>query len=103
MPCNSDYMNPTEKERQLQETAKLYAYALRSVGLRVPRAVSKAAVNSYCGVDFVVNLCDLIRNMNQVELERVVYNGHSRESRRLADWWEVHERADEARKKKETT
>jgi hypothetical protein len=82
----------TEKERQLQETAKLYAYALRALGLPVQRVISDVAANSHCKVDFGISLYVLILNMNQEKLERVVY-GDSRESRQLADWWTVNERA----------
>ena len=97
MPCRSDYMEPTHKERLLQETAVLYAYALNELGEKVPDTVHQAATDQYCRVDFVPELCRLIRNMSGDECDRIVYNPRSKISRSLADWWEKHEEADRKR------
>lgn len=102
MPCRSDYMEPTHKERLLQETAVLYAYALNELGEEVPDTVHQAATDQYCRVDFVPELCRLIRNMTEDECDRIVYNPRSKISRKLADWWEKHEEADRKRTAKES-
>ena len=101
MPCRSDYMEPTQKERLLQETAVLYAYALDALGEEVPDTVHQAATDQYCRVDFVPELCRLIRNMTADKCDRIVYNPRSKISRKLADWWEKHEEADRKRQAKE--
>lgn len=97
MPCRSDYMEPTHKERLLQETALLFAYAIDALGEEVPDSVHQAAADQYCRVDFVPELCQLIRNMTEDECDRIVYNPRSKISRSLADWWETHEEADRKR------
>ena len=101
MPCRSDYMEPTRKEQLLQETAVLYAYALNELGEEVPDTVHQAATDQYCRVDFVPDLCRLIRNMSGDECDRIVYIPRSKISRSLADWWETHEEADRKRNTKE--
>jgi len=97
MPCRSDYMEPTHKERLLRETAVLFAYALNELGEEVPDSVHQAAADQYCRVDFVPELCQLIRNMTEDECDRIVYNPRSKIARSLADWWETHEEADRKR------
>jgi hypothetical protein len=90
-------MEPTHKERLLRETAIFYAYALDALGEEVPDTVYQAASDQYCRVDFVPDLCKLIRNMTEDERDRIVYNPRSKISRGFADWWEEHEEADRKR------
>lgn len=97
MPCRSDYMEPTHKERLLQETAVLFAYALNELGEEVPDSVHQAALDQYCRRDYVPDLCRLVSEMTEDELNRVVYNPRSKISRKLADWWETHQEADRRR------
>lgn len=97
MPCRSDYMEPNQRERLLQETAQLYGYLLVETNQRVPGPVADAANNLYCATDFVSHLCAAIRSMDSDTLKRVVYNPYCKTSRRLADWWERHEEADRQR------
>lgn len=97
MPCRSDYLEPTQRERLLQNTAQLYAYVLAETGQRVPDRVQAAAGDSYCSDDYVSHLCDQLTHMNVDTRHRVVYNAHDRTARRLADWWEEHQAADHRR------
>lgn len=101
MPCRSDYMEPTHKERLLQETAILLGYVLEETGQPVPRPVHAASKDIYCKTDLVPHLCTAIRNMDDETFKRVVYNPYNKESRQLADWWEKHEEADRKRNTKE--
>lgn len=101
MPCRSDYMEPTDKERRLQETAQLLGYVLVETDQPVPGPVADAANNQYCTTDLVPDLCAAIRAMDAETLERVVYNARDRRARRLADWWEEHEAADRLRAENE--
>ena len=99
MPCQSDYLNPTERERELQRTAKLLIYVLKQQGEKVEKGdlIHTAAKDMYCKVDLVPNLCAAIRFMSDEEKERIMYNAHSSWSRDLANWWERHDMEDRKR------
>jgi hypothetical protein len=99
MPCNSDYLEPNAREAKLQLTAILYKYALKKMKLKAPANVTTAARDIYCTFDFVPDLCDLITKMDSVERRKVVYNPYDKTARKLADWWEEHQRADRERTK----
>lgn len=112
MPCNSDHLNPNLREKQLQETAICFLYLLTELdkrGLFGPvleklPLVEKAAKDIYCKADFVADLCKVLRNISQNRpnlFKEIVFNGANRQSRRLADWWEEHQRADKAREDNE--
>lgn len=101
MPCRSDYLEPNQREQLLQETAQLYAYALHEAGDSVPQRVSQAARDIYCSDDYVSHLCDYLTRMPIDVRHRIVYNAYDPESRRLADWWERHQLADQQRQARE--
>lgn len=103
MPCRSDYMEPTQRERLLRETAQLYAYVLVETGERVPERVTQAANDAYCRTDYVSHLCEQLTQMDVDTRHRVVYNAHDKTARRLADWWEEHQAADRQRLAREQT
>jgi hypothetical protein len=94
-------MEPTHKERLLQETALLLAYALDALGEEVLDSVHQAASDQYCRRDYVPDLCKLISEMTDDERKRIVYNPYSKTSRSLADWWEKHQEADRKQHEKE--
>lgn len=102
MGCNSDYMNPTGKEKQLRETAELYAYALRAkhgedADYQMPVKVLEALSTPYTSVDVTSELCEFLRKQDLATFESIVYNARNKDSRRLAQWWEDHEAADRKR------
>jgi hypothetical protein len=99
MPCRSDYMEPTGKERRLQETAQLLIYVRKNTktGVKVDGKLQRAANDIYCTKDYVPELCETLRSLPTEDFERVVYNARDPMSRKLADWWEEHEAADQKR------
>lgn len=99
MPCKSDYMNPTTKEKELKETAQLLIYVNNQCGISSPKELVIASQNDYCSDDYVPELCRMLKSMSEEGIERIVYNARDPQSRRLADWWEKHKAADEAREK----
>lgn len=98
MPCNSDYLDPNQLERELQRTAKLIVYVHVLRNTLPPVWVVKQARERYADRDDLVPmLCELIKSMSPVERELIVYDAHDPESRDLANWWEAHQAADAAR------
>jgi hypothetical protein len=102
MACNSDDLRPTPQQRKLQHAAQLLAYVQEQTVGKVEKWVKKIAEDHYANSSKAFTaLCDLLTAMKPEELEMIVYNAHSRMSRRLADWWEDHQAADNERKRRE--
>ena len=101
MPCDSSYMEPNGKEKELQRTAYLLTFVYSQLEQEIPVYMVDTAKNQYARADFVADLCAKIQSLGEEDFERIVYNGRSKISRNLADWWERHEEADRAREAKE--
>lgn len=101
MPCNSDYMEPTQAEINSKITAQNLIYVYRCLGNKVPGKYIEAAKHFYGDVsnlnNMVVELCAIIRGLTSTQLNEIVYDGRKKESRQLADWWEEHDAADRKR------
>lgn len=102
MGCRCDYMESTNDEKFRKKTHELLAYVLRSKGLPVPDKVKKAANDYYGNGGYSSNevtnkLCALIRSLTTDEMAEIVYDGRDTEARKLADWWDDHEKADKIR------
>ncbi len=96
MPCSSEHLEPTAKERYRQRTARLYIYAWTEMGMGpVLPEVYAASNDPYCTADYTNMLCALIgAAMSKPEQDRIVYNARDPRARDLADWWEAHEQLD---------
>lgn len=101
MPCNSDYLNPTHRERELRRAAKLMVYTTDKLGQVVPQWLQDVADDIYAKTDVVPELCEQLKGLTPEELEGVVYDAHAPEARDLADWWEEHLAADSKRERSE--
>lgn len=101
MPCNSGYLNPSERERELQRAAKLLIYVYDILGVTVNNQLQKTADDIYATRDYVPSLCHEIRSMNKENFNRIVYDARNPLSRDLADWWERHEAEDTKRERAE--
>lgn len=101
MPCNSDYLNPTDREYELQRAAGLLIYVRNKLGIRITEKLRRAADDIYCRNDYVAALCGTLRKLSPEETETIVYDAHDPKSRDLANWWEEHQRADRVREKQE--
>lgn len=106
MPCNCDYMEPNKKEENSKEIAEhlVFINSIRSE-LILPEYIQEAANNIYGDVknlnNMTILLCQILSNMSEDQLDIIVYNSKNKKSRRLADWWETHQEADEYRRKHE--
>lgn len=105
MPCNSDYLAPNQKEKNSQEVAQHLVYLSKNITLHLDSSVIKAAKDSYGNSEklnqMVFDLCNICRSLTKEERDKYIYNGHNKDARALANWWDKHLEADEAREYKE--
>lgn len=102
MPCNSEYLDPTHRERELRRAAQLAIYVLSELKKPVPGWVIEASKDIYCDNDDTVPyLCGLCKSLTVAEEAKIIYNAYSKTSRELADWWEEHLEADRRREQAE--
>lgn len=106
MPCKTEEPSPIQQEGQLVGELLLYVYCM--LGIK-PSTTSIAISKEYFAKtsdvhSAVEELCTLLRNLNNTcieDYEKVVYDAKSKNSRRLADWWEKHQEMDARRMEQE--
>jgi len=102
MGCNSDYLEPTYREKELQRAAKLLVYVREKLGQKPEAWVVKEADRIYAKDErSVTELCAALKAMDSKQLDALVYNARDKSARGLADWWEEHQAADAEREKQE--
>lgn len=102
MPCNSDYMRPSDGELALMQTAKLLVYLYGKLNRKPAGWVLKEADNDYAQDERLVPLlCGLVASLKPEQINEFVYDARSAGARQLADWWEIHLAADAERKREE--
>ena len=98
MPCNCDHMEATQHEVESKTVASLLKHVLAHQSKEIPEAIRKAANNYYGDIkrvhEFTAQLCGLCGVMDNAEAEAIIYNGHDKNSRKLATWWEAHQNFD---------
>lgn len=97
MPCDSRYLDQTEREKELQRAAKLLVYVRGKIGKPIDELLSQTAAAYYASVDYVPELCGELCSLSKTQVDEIVYNARDKNSRDLADWWERHESADRQR------
>ena len=104
MPCDSSYMAPTQVELECRQNAKFICFIYNKLGWGNPYyGIIKDSKNIYCsnrGLE--IELCGILGNLTDDEINRVIYDARDKMSRRLADWWEAHVEKDKKRESKET-
>ena len=105
MPCNSDYLAPTSREKGLQLAAQLFVYFKQKLKEPVGGALQASALDQYCNDDtWTPMLCGRLRDLQRkhpLKFNTIVYNARDPMSRKLATWWEEHLKADAQREAKE--
>jgi len=101
MACNSDYLSPTERERKLQEAAKLLIFVCEKLSITISPDLRETAKNMYATQDYIPQLCAVIKQMSADQLDAIVYNARDKTSRKLANFWEEHQAADKKRELEE--
>ena len=107
MPCNGDYLDPTNIEEEAKRVANLILYVNSFSNEKTPVWIRECAENYYSGHgnklardvidELVSHLCDKITNMTDSKRNKIIYNSRNKVSRDLASWWEEHQEADRLR------
>lgn len=105
MPCKSDYLNPSNYEKDCKEIASHIVFISDKLNIEVEEKYREASEDIYGRTSegpldinaATIHLCSLIKDMDQPQLNSVVYNARDKRSRKLADWWETHVEADKKR------
>lgn len=104
MPCNSDYLEPTGKEKQLRRVAQMYDWLLKQLEEDVPSKVHATATNQYASDDYTADLCARLTELEEQEFvnrfQTIMY-APNKMARELATWWEEHQEADRKRLEEE--
>jgi len=108
MGCNSEYMNPTQKEANSKHVASLLVYVQEQLDGNAVQEYSAAANSIYGNIhlldEMTAELCHalkLVVDGDEETYNRIVYDAKNPMSRKLADWWEQHVEADLKRKARE--
>lgn len=98
MPCYEPTASRTDV--QAQRTAKAIVILCSKLGLEPPKQIealkmtdSRYFNGSHCN-DLTSYLCGAMKLLTVDQLEQIVYNGHDKDSRFLADWWDEHQEND---------
>ena len=102
MPCQSyESPSPSEYDKSITETVKNLIYAQNQLGVIISNSLTEAYSKSYFdkaeGDKWTKKLCELLTGLSKKKRDELVYNPKSAKSRRLADWWEEHQRQDKER------
>lgn len=103
MPCNSDHMAPTERERARKHAATLLIFVRNETGTPVEPWVLEDSNGAYPLDDrSYVELCRTLREMEPSDRDLLLYkDAHNRMRRDLATWWEEHLEDDRRREEHE--
>lgn len=101
MPCQCDYIKPTEREAEAHKVCYLLRYAMRELSLDIPSDIVSDSAKVYGNTDKLdartAQLCKLLTEMSDRDRMRIVWNGRHRLARELATWWDFHREADRRR------
>ncbi len=101
MACRQDpYPPDVEEAKSVGELIEIFC---KKTGQEVPVMAKLAKRYSAERGDnntLTADLCGRIAKLSKRQLEQVVYDAHSADSRKLADWWEEHQKEDAASVKK---
>lgn len=108
MPCDASYMEPTQREKNSKLVARLLIYVLDFLqpdqsDERVDMLnIAQSQYGDPGRLDeLTARLCSLCHEMSDDQKNSIIYNGHSPNARRLADWWDEHQEADRQRVERE--
>jgi hypothetical protein len=98
-------MEPSYPEIFSKEVCTHLVYVLKKLRKRVPVKVRKGAESYYGNPGILGQAIERLKNeikaMTTKQIESIVYNAHSKESRALAAWYEEELEGDRRKKSKE--
>ena len=103
MACRGPSDSECRREDAVSAVAKHIVYLYTELGhpTRIPAYVKEAAKNAWNHMDkfdeMTAFLCETIQTESVHDVHAIMYNGRKAKSRALADWWEAHQKLDEAR------
>jgi hypothetical protein len=93
-------MEQDKLEQHIQHTAQLVKFVKSK--LKVPLTKEEKELDTYYPdrrkADFITStLCSLIKGMTSDQQEQILWDAKNATSRKLADWWDEHLKADRKR------
>ena len=92
MPCDCSHLEPSYDEIQSKKVCKLICFLFEKTGDEIKDWIKDAADDYYGNPTRLLAaesiLYNKVVNLNEDELDLYVYNGRSKTSRMLADWYE---------------
>ena len=88
---------PDPRPARLKRMGKMAAYLLTELHETVPVWIIKVerGEGKVADLDKLAQfMCARLQALAPLEMETIVYDAHVQIARRLADWWEAHQRAD---------
>ena len=102
MPCNSDHLNATDREVELQRAARLLVYVKERLGEKPEKWMIEQANKSWADDErSVIELCAALNAMTKKQRDTIIYNARDKVARDLADWWEEHQKVDTERARRD--
>lgn len=115
MPCQCYYMAPSERERESIEVAEFLLRLRNDFKLEVDggskwtkKALREITNSTYGSLeevdDLTEELCALCRAIetDRELADKVIYDGRSKQSRDLANWWQEHQKLDKKREQRKS-
>jgi hypothetical protein len=101
MGCRSDYMEPTAEEAYSKKVAEMIVYACGALNGAVVSWIKEASTSQYGAPkrhnELTDILCNLCSNMSEEQKNNIIYDGHNANARKLAEWWDNHQKVDSER------
>lgn len=105
MPCQNYERELSSLELESKRVCQLLTYALPAVGKDVPAWVVEVSKHPYGSPkradEATAMLCEICGSLDEDQTAKVIYDGRNPEARKLADWWDSHQKDDAARKQRE--
>jgi hypothetical protein len=94
-------MEPNAREIESRLVCNLIAYLFPKIGKHIPKSVQIGLSDSYgnavCLNEHTAVLCDVCQKLPEDQSEKLIYNAHDADARKLATWWDHHQEADRQR------